>query len=117
LNSSNALLRHATVMLERAGKEQKSPLWREAFRILSAPASIKVEVNVRRLSRIAHDEQAVFVPGKVLGSGVMEKKVVVGAFSFSGGAKSKIEAAGGKALTVEQFLKRYPKGNGVKLVR
>jgi large subunit ribosomal protein L18e len=117
MNSPNTLLRHATVMLERAWKEQKAPLWKEASRILSSPARTKVEVNVRRLSRLADDEEAIFVPGKVLGSGVMEKKVVVGAFSFSGDAKSKIEAAGGMALNIEQFLKKYPKGSGVKLVR
>jgi len=73
-------------------------------------------VNVGRISRVAGGAAAVLVPGKVLGTGTLDKKVVVGAFSFSGSAKSKISAAGGSAISVEQLLKKYPKGRGVKLV-
>ena len=47
---------------------------------------------------------------------IVDKKVVVGAFSFSASAKSKLQASGGSALSVKQFLKKYPKGSGVKLV-
>jgi len=117
MTATNPVLRHAAVMLERAGRKQKAPIWREASGLLSSPASNKVEVNVGRISRIAGDGAAIFVPGKVLGTGVIEKKVTVGAFSFSGSAKSKIEASGGSALTIGDFLKKYPRGSGVKLVR
>ena len=58
-----------------------------------------------------------FVPGKVLGTGVIDRKVTVGAFNYSSGARSKIEASGGSALTIEQFVKKFPKGSGVRLVR
>jgi large subunit ribosomal protein L18e len=105
------------VMLERAAKRQSAPIWNEASRLLSAETKNRVEVNVGRISRIAEDGQALFVPGKVLGTGVLDKKVVVGAFSFSASAKSKLESAGGSALSVEQFLKKYPRGSGVQLVK
>ena len=104
-------------MLERAGKRQKAPIWTEASSLLSNPSSTRVVVNLGRISRVASDGQAVFVPGKVLGTGVMGKKLVVGAFSYSASARSKIEATGGSALTIEAFLKKYPKGSGVRLVR
>ncbi len=117
MTASNPILRRATVMLERAGKKQDAPIWREASSLLSSPAKTKVEVNLGRISRVAKDGQAVFVPGKVLGDGVFAKKLTIGAFSFSAGARSKIEASGGTALTVEQFLRKYPEGSGVKLVR
>jgi len=117
MTASNPVLRRTTVMLERAGKKQKAPIWREASELLSSPSITKVEVNLGRISRLADDGQAVFVPGKVLGNGVMGKRVVVGAFAFSSGARSKIEASGGSALSVEEFLKKYPKGSGVKLVK
>jgi len=116
MTASNPVLRHASVMLERAGKKQKAPIWRQASVMLSSPTKGRVEVNLGRISRVAEEGQAVFVPGKVLGVGVMEKKVVVGAFAFSAGARSKIEASGGVALGVEEFLKKFPKGSGVKLV-
>ncbi len=117
MTASNPVLRHTSVALERAGKKQKAPIWREASGMLSGPAKSRVEVNLGRLSRLADEGEAVFVPGKVLGTGILEKKVVVGAFAFSAAARSKIKATGGSALSVEEFLKRFPKGSGVKLVR
>ena len=117
MTSSNPLLRSATVMLERASKTKKAPIWSEASKMLAAPTGLRVEVNVGRISRIAASDSALFVPGKVLGSGLLDKKVVVGAFSFSAAAKRKIESSGGSAMTVEQFLKKYPDGSGVKLVQ
>jgi large subunit ribosomal protein L18e len=102
-------------MLERAGK--KAPIWSGAASMLSNPGKTKVEVNLGRISRLAEEGQAVFVPGKVLGTGVIDTKVTIGAFAFSSGARSKIEASGGSALTVEQFVKKFPKGSGVRLVR
>jgi len=116
LTSSNPLHRQTSVRLERAGKENKAPIWEAAARLLSRPEGTKVEVNIGRISRIADDWQPLFVPGKVLGSGLLDKKVVVGAFSFSAHARAKLEASGGAALSIEEFLKKYPKGKGVKLV-
>ncbi|MBI3841177.1 MAG: 50S ribosomal protein L18e [Thaumarchaeota archaeon] len=116
MTSSNPLHRHVAVMLEKAGRSEKAPIWDVASRLLSRPAGTQIEVNLGRISRISSAGQALFVPGKVLGSGIIDKKVVVGAFSFSSSARSKIESAGGSALSVEQFLKKYPKGSGVKLV-
>lgn len=117
MTATNPILRHASVMLERAGKKQKAAIWTEASSLLSSPESIRVEVNLGRISRIAGDGEAIFVPGKVLGTGVIERKVTVGAFAFSDSAKTKIEASGGSALTIGEFLKKYPKGSGVRLVK
>ncbi len=117
MTSSNPVLRRTYVMLERAAKKQKAPIWSEASTLLSSPTKTRVEVNLGRISRVAGASQAVFVPGKVLGTGVMDRKLVVGAFSFSSAARTKIEASGGSALSIEEFLKKYPEGSGVKLVR
>ncbi len=117
MTSSNPLQRQISVMLERASKEHKAPIWETASRLLSRPKGTRVEVNLGRISRLADEGEALFVPGKVLGSGLISKKIVIGAFSFSASAKSKLEASGGSALSVEQFLMKYPKGSGVKLVQ
>lgn len=117
MTASNPVLRSAAVMLERAGKKQNARIWAEASGLLSAKSGNRVEVNLARISRVADEGQPVFVPGKVLGTGVLGKGLVVGAFSFSASAKSKIKESGGSALNIEEFLKKYPKGNGVRLVR
>ena len=116
MTSPNPLLRKTLVLLERARKEQRAPIWGLASNLLRRSAVAKVEVNVGRISRIVDDGGALLVPGKVLGTGRMEKKVVVGAFSFSTAARSKIIASGGSVMSIEQFVRAHPKGSGVKLV-
>jgi large subunit ribosomal protein L18e len=100
VRSANPVLRHSVVMLERAGKKHKAPIWSRASASLALPSSLKVEVNVGRISRIVDSGAKVFVPGKVLGSGTVDKKVVVGAFSFSSSANRKIESKGGSANSI-----------------
>ena len=115
MGASNPVKRRTAVALDRAGR--KAPIWKYASSLLSGPGKGRVEVNLGRISKIAAEGDAFFVPGKVLGTGVIERKVTIGAFSFSSGARSKIEASGGSALTVEQFVKKFPRGSGVRLVR
>ena len=120
IRKDNKLLRSAIVLLERKGRSEKdgkpTGIWKEAARYLSSGNVTWPEVNVGRLARVG-DATAVFVPGKVLGTGNIEKKLNVGAFSFSASARSKIEKAGGKTFTVEDFVKKYPEGSGVALVK
>ncbi|MCS6768865.1 MAG: 50S ribosomal protein L18e [Candidatus Caldarchaeum sp.] len=74
------------------------------------------EVSLSQLQRNAEDRDVVFVPGKVLGNGVLTKKLTVGAFSFSRTAISKITATGGRPLLLEDFLKEFGDARGVKLI-
>ncbi len=116
MTTTDPLLRFAAVLLERKGRREKVAIWRDASEMLLTTSSRRVEVNLGHLSRIVSKATAVFVPGKVLGSGLLTKKLVVGAYSFSGAARKKIEEAGGQALGVQDFVKKYPKGSGVLLV-
>jgi large subunit ribosomal protein L18e len=116
VKSTNPVLKHSVVMLERAGKKQKAPIWIQASDTLALPSSLRVQVNVGRISRMADSGAKIFVPGKVLGSGAVDKKLIVGASSFSSSARQKIEASGGSAFSIEQFLKKFPKGSGVRIV-
>jgi len=116
IRKSNKLLRSAIVLLEREARSEKTGIWRDAAKYLASGTVTWPEVNVARLARVG-DASAVFVPGKVLGTGNIEKKLNVGAFSFSASARSKIEGAGGKTFTIEEFVKKYPGGSGVALVK
>jgi len=115
--TTNPLLKSVIVLLERKGRKAGAGIWRDASEALSSPSSRKVEVNVGHLSRLARDSSAVFVPGKVLGSGSLSRRLTVGAYSFSASAKRKIEESGGQVLTVQEFVKKYPKGSGVLLAK
>lgn len=117
MTASNPVKRRAAVTLEKAGRKEDAPIWARASGLLSNPGKTRVEVNLGRISRVAGDGVPILVPGKVLGTGVIHRKVTVGAFSFSAGARAKIEASGGSALGIDEFVRKFPKGSGVRLVR
>jgi large subunit ribosomal protein L18e len=116
MKATNQFLKRSAVQLERRAKEEKVAIWSAAAEMLSRSAVNKVEVNLGHISRMVEGSSPVFVPGKVLGTGSVGKKLVIGAFSYSASARSKIVKAGGEALGVDEFLKRFPKGSGVRLV-
>ncbi|MBS3051306.1 MAG: 50S ribosomal protein L18e [Candidatus Aenigmarchaeota archaeon] len=91
--------------LIRAMKKKKEKFYLSLARHLSKPARSKVPVNVTKIGRLANNE-AVAVPGKVLGSGQISKPVIVYAVSFSKEARKKITASGGKCLPLLEADKK-----------
>lgn len=92
--------------------EAGSPFWKRIAEELGKPGRRQRVVNVARLARVTKPGEVVVVPGKVLGDGVLGHKITVAAYSFSGQALSKLEAAGCTVLSLEDFLKKNPKGKG-----
>lgn len=88
-------------------------LWRDVALRLEKSRSNWSQPNLSRLSRHAADEKFVLIPGKLLGSGEVSGKQTVAAFSFSAQAREKIEAAGGKTMTIAELMDKNPKGTGV----
>jgi large subunit ribosomal protein L18e len=97
--------------------KDKKPIWRRVAKELQKPRRQRVEVNLSRIEEHATAESTLLVPGKVLGSGSLSKKVTVAAFAFSDSAKKLIGAAGGKAVTIDSLHKANPEGKGVVLFK
>jgi len=95
----------------------KKPVWRKIAYELSRPRRQRVEVNLSKIDQFAADDATVVVPGKVLGSGVISKKVTVAAFTFSDSAKKLISSAGGKTVTIDGLHKANPEGRGVIILK
>jgi large subunit ribosomal protein L18e len=102
--------------LKRQSREKETPLWRDIAQRLSRPTRQYTEVNLSRINRYTKDKDLVLVPGKVLGAGEIEHTLTVAALSFSGSAKSKITAAGGLCLTIQELMSRNPDGSRVRIM-
>lgn len=96
-------------------RASETPLWKDVAKRLSRPSRIRPSVNLSRLGRYANEGETIVVPGKLLGSGLIDKKLTVGAFSFSEKAKEKVEAAGGKCISIKELMSKNPKGSKVRL--
>ncbi|MBN17666.1 MAG: 50S ribosomal protein L18e [Euryarchaeota archaeon] len=102
--------------LKAQTRSNGAPLWRDVALRLEKSRSNWAEPNLSRLSRYASDEKEILVPGKLLGSGEVTGKHTVAAFSVSTSAREKIEAAGGKVVSIHEMMKKNPTGKGVYIL-
>lgn len=100
----------------RALRKQKAAIWKRVAADLKKPTRIRRTVNLSTINRHTKTGDVVVVPGKVLSAGNLDKKITIAAWQFSEGAKEKIKAAGGEALTLKQLVTKNPKGSKVKLI-
>ncbi len=104
-------------MLKEASRVNDAHLWREIVKRLEGPNRNYAEVNISKISRYAKKDETIIVPGKVLGSGVINLQVSVAALNFSDSAASKIKNANGKCMTIEDLLRDNPNGKCVRILR
>jgi large subunit ribosomal protein L18e len=113
---ANTVIDNTIWTLRSAFKKNKAPIWKALEHELSGRRSNKREVNVGRLSDITKDDEVVIIPGKVLGSGAIDHKLTVCTFSISQEAAKKILESGGKIITLDRLIEKYPDGNGVRII-
>jgi len=104
-------------MLYEASHRHGAEVWRAVAREMSRSRKNMAQVNVEEICRHLKDGETAVVPGKVLGDGVVDRKLSVAAFTFSGSAIRKISEAGGKAMSLEELIKKNPKGKNVRIMR
>ena len=102
--------------LKKIGREKDGNIWRKTAKLLEKSSQNWPSINVSRLEYNVKGNEKIVVPGKLLGSGTISKKITVGAYSFSNAAKVKIEAAGGKCIGLDEMAKKNPKGSGLRLM-
>jgi len=102
--------------LRKKSRENKARIWRDIADRLSRSRQRRTTVNVSRLNRHTEDGETIAVPGKVLGSGKIDHPIMVAAFNFSKLAESKILAAKGKCLTIQELVEKNPKGINLRII-
>lgn len=103
-------------LLRRTSNKYDAPIWKRVREILIKPRRRRVQVNISKLNRFTKEGDVVVVPGKVLGAGFIDHKVIVGAYSYTVTAAKKLSNAGCEVLTIEELIKKFPNGSGVKII-
>jgi large subunit ribosomal protein L18e len=102
--------------LEKAGRENSARVWAAVALKLSNVRRNRPQVNIHKIDKATGEGDTVVVAGKVLGEGSLTHNVIVAAYKFTEGAMRKIEAAGGKAITIEELISKNPKGNKIRII-
>ena len=113
---SNSELVQTITSLKEASRKNEAPIWKSIAKRLEGPSRNWPVVNVSKLEYNGKKNGKIVVPGKLMGSGNITKKITVSAYSFTKSAAEKIKGAGGKCLTYNDFIKSNPKGKDVVVI-
>jgi large subunit ribosomal protein L18e len=115
-SKTNPRLQSLISELKSVSRDSGGDVWSDVADRLEKPRRTHAEVNLGRIERYAKEDETVVVPGKVLGSGVLQKNVTVAAVDFSASARKKIEQVG-SAVDMEQIAEQNPDGSNVRVIR
>ena len=99
--------------LKKASRKNDAPIWSTLAKFALKPSSAKRTVNLNKINELTKENDIVVIPGKVLGTGNISKKITLCSFSISLSAAKKILDSGGKILNFEDMIEEFPTGKGV----
>ena len=111
----NQIVLHMIKDLKQASKKNEAPIWSRLADLAIKPSSARRVVNLTRINKTTKDNDVLFVPGKVLGTGNISHKIILSSFSMSTTAAKKIIQTGGTIMTYSDMIKKYPTGKGVMI--
>jgi len=96
-------------------KAKEGRIWKSLAERLSGPRRKRREVTLSALSKLGGGGIFI-VPGIVLGSGEARGRITVAAWRFSASARGKIEAAGGKCMSIRELAGKNPEPSALRVV-
>jgi len=96
---------------------KKLKAWLKIANSISVPRRKQASVNLSEIDEETKEGDTVLIPGKVLGSGDVSKKIRVVALYFSQGAIKKLKAKKCEVVSVREEIKVNPKAQGIKILR
>ena len=109
----NQIVLHMVKDLKQASKKNEAPIWSRLAALALKPSSSRRVVNLTKINKTTKENNVLFVPGKVLGTGNLSHKITLSSFSISTTARNKIIQSGGSIMTYSDMIKKFPTGKGV----
>ena len=113
---TNPLLKDLIGELKKRSNEQEVNLWKRIALDLEKPTRQRRAVNLSRINRHTKENEVVVVPGKVLGSGMLNHKLTISAYQFSDQAKDKLEKSGAQIVSLLELSKEKPNGKNIRII-
>lgn len=110
LRKTNPELKQTILLL----KKQKNPAWIQIAKYLSRPRRKAIQVNLDKINK--YGKNTVIVPGKILGKGELNKKIIISSFAISSQAKEKIKASGSSYIKISELIKKNPDVKDIKVI-
>lgn len=113
----NPELKETVEQLLKISRENNSIFWRDiALRLMKSRRNYP-RTNVGSIETKTSDGEVVVVPGYVLGTGYMNRKVTVSALRASPRAIEKIKKGGSSFVSLVDLARDNPKGTNIRILR
>ena len=105
------------VLVKTIIKAKKFKNWLDVAAILSRPRKNKFQINLERIDQQSKEGDTIIVPGKVLSSGEINKKIRIAALSFSKEAERKLKGKKCEMTSILEEIEKNPEAKGVKILK
>jgi len=116
IRKTNPMLIELIHELKKQSNENDIPIWKDVALRLEKSSKNWPKVNLDRISKYILENETALIPGKVLSTGNLTKKVSIAAWSFSEESREKIKKADGRCMSIEDLLKNNPKGKDIRIL-
>lgn len=113
---TNPLLQQLIHELKKRSSEQSVNLWKRVALDLEKPTRQRRAVNLSRINRFTKENEIIIVPGKVLGSGMLNHKLTIAAYQYSQSALEKLDKVGANVVSLSDLSKESPNGKRIRLI-
>jgi large subunit ribosomal protein L18e len=104
-------------LVDTINSSKKYDAWLSVARTLSGTRRNKVGLNLKEIEKRSEESKIVVIPGKVLASGEIKKKLKIVALDFSKQTKEKILNAGATYSTILEEIKLNPEGTDIQILK
>ncbi|OYT35404.1 MAG: 50S ribosomal protein L18e [Candidatus Aenigmarchaeota archaeon ex4484_52] len=97
-------------------KKDKKKIWLALAKHLNKPKRNLASVNLSKINYYAKDNDTIFVAGKILGNGIIDKKLVLSSFKVSNTALEKINKSNSKYIDLKKIMD-LKKINNIRIIK
>ncbi|MBI3334241.1 50S ribosomal protein L18e [Candidatus Pacearchaeota archaeon] len=97
-----------------AARKQKA--WLALAHRLSGPTRLHAALNLDQIDKQTTAGDTIVIPGKVLASGTLSKKLRICALSISTSARDKLKSTKSEYVSIFEEIAKNPKAQGVKML-
>jgi large subunit ribosomal protein L18e len=98
-------------------KAKKNEKWLGIASLLASPRRNKISINLDEINKNSKEGDTIIVPGKILSSGEISKKIRIAALAYSKEAEKKLKERKCEIVSLVEEIKKNPKMQGVKVIK
>ncbi len=102
----NSINRWLVELSKVQSKDRNAKLWHYVYALAVKPRRKRISINLSKLERYANAGENIVVPGKVLGSGTINKNISIAAIEYSKDASDKLKKAKCSMLAISEMVKK-----------